>query len=198
MKKKLQIINIDGTEGSGKTTQINNLAGFLRTKGFNILVNYLDDNMESALECSEKTNKFLEENPEGLVINDGSIARMIVSDLSKGLSQHDAIEKYRPIIHEHEKMYHKYGTANLLFIMDNLEECSRRLEKEASLLKRESYKKIDPAMEKTIIQGLRKFDSNMITNNLNFNTVEIDQYDTILELKNSIIKHLQERFDIDI
>ena len=198
MKNQIQIINIDGTEGSGKTTQINHLLGLIRLKGRPVMVNYMDDTIKSALECAEKTNRFLEENPDGIVVNDGSIARMIVGDLSKGMSQESAIEKYRPIIHEHEKMFHKYKTANLLFILDNLSVCNDRYEKEAKILGYEAHKKIDPDIEKTIIQGLRKFDSNMITNNLKFHTIEIDSEDTILEIKDSVIKHLREHFTLDL
>lgn len=196
MKKKLQIINIDGTEGAGKSTQINMLATDMRLVGFDVLVNRLDDTIESALECSNKTNEFLKKSPDGLVINDGSIARMIVSDLSSGMSQHDAIEKYRPIIHEHEKMFHKYGTANILIILDDFELCNKRLKREAELLGNDSYKQILPHIENVIIQGLRKFDANMITNNLKFLTMEIHGDNTILEIKDSIIKKLEDNFEI--
>ncbi len=194
MRKTLQIVNIDGTEGAGKTTQIQQLAAALRSKGFTVLVNYLNDTISSAMECSDKTNRFIEENPDGIVINDGSIARMMVVDLSEGMSQVNAIDRYRAIIHEHEKIYHKYGTANLLIIMEDLDACNKRLAREAELLKLEQYKKIDPTKEKTIIQGLRRFDANMITNNLKFHTMEIDAEDSILYIKDSILKYLEEHF----
>lgn len=196
MTKNLQIINIDGTEGSGKTTQILHLANHFKSKGLTVKVNYLEDSIESALECAKKTKDFLEENPEGLVINDGSIARMMVIDLVRGASHLKTLEKHRPILFEHERLDHSYGMANVLVIMDDLESCNDRLKKESVLLANTSYKTINQKIERLVTQGIRSFNNNTITQNLHFHTMEVDSEDSILEIRDSIVEYLEENFTI--
>lgn len=196
MEKKLSIINIDGTEGSGKTTQISHLAGFFRISGIPVLINYLDDTITSALECSEKTRKFLEKNPDGLVINDGSIARMIVVDLVQAVPQLEVMEKYRTIIHEHEVLNHTYGMANVLMVLEDLEECNQRLQKLAKLTELNSQKIIDVDVENYIVAGIKNFDNNIISRNLSFYVIDIDKEDSILEIKDNILEYLRDNFKI--
>lgn len=194
MKKILQIINIDGTEGSGKSTQINMLALYFKTCGLVVKVNRMEDNIESAIHCAEDTEEFLQNNPNGIIINDGSIARMIVMDLIRGVPQPEVVQKHLKIIHLHEVMHHKYGTANLLFVMEDLDECNRRLKKEAELLQNSSYKTINPKVENAVVNGIRAFDHNVITQNMKFHVLEITKDDNILEIKTSLIKYLEEYF----
>jgi hypothetical protein len=194
MKKELQIINIDGTEGSGKSTQIGMLAAHFRMAGINVKINRMEDNIESAIHCAEDTEEFLQENPDGVVINDGSIARMMVVDLVKGITQPKVVDKHKEIIHLHEVMNHKYGVANILFVMEDLEECNRRLKRESDLLHNSSYKTINPKVEGVVVNGIRAFDDNVVTQNMKFHVFEIDKEDSILDIKKALIKYLEESF----
>lgn len=196
MDRSVQIINIDGTRGSGKTTQLNHLLNSLRGDGFAVLKNTMDGSIGSALECAEKTKSFLTDNPSGIVLNDGSIARMVVERLLRGGSQDAVRDELRHVVSEHEKMCHQYHTANILILLDNVALCNQRLQKEAKLLQRDTYNLINPVNEKEIVIGLKNFDSNMIVNNIRFKSIEIGANDTILRVTELVWKCLDSHFGL--
>jgi len=80
--------------------------------------------------------------------------------------------------------------------MEDLESCNERLKTESILLEKTSHKTINHKMEKNVIQGIRKFNHNTITQNLKFHVVEVDSDDSILEIKDSIVEYLEVNFKI--
>ena len=106
MRKPLKIINIDGMDGIGKTTQIGMLSKNFAEIDTPTLILNLQDSIESAIDCAGKTWDFLENNPEGVVFTDGSVARMMVLDLVNGISQPEISDKYKEVLHQHERLNH--------------------------------------------------------------------------------------------
>lgn len=196
MRKPLRIINIDGVDGIGKTTQIRILYTSLKADGIPVKVLHLKDNVKSALALSYEANEFLKENENGIVICDGSIARMIVVDDLAGISQQDLMEKYRSVIFEYEKLNHSYGVTNILMVTDDVQFCHNRILKRGKLANKEESGILDFEHEKDIVKGMKFFDSHIISKNLKFHVVEIESEDSILEIKEEIWDFLTENYTI--
>jgi len=196
MSKKLKIINIDGTDGVGKTTQINMLHIWLKKQDIPCKTLYLEDNAESAREALKETRDFLNSVSDSVVICDGSIARMMVLDMLNNIPQRNIVENYKDILHDYEVISHKYGVFNLLMVMDNTYECGDRISKREKLLGNINKGIKNHELEKEVINLLRNFNNYTISKSLIFNVFEIEERDSILEVHDRIIKYLQDNFEI--
>ena len=196
MREYLRIINIDGTDGSGKTTQIGLFAQYLKRKGISCLTNHLDDNIKSGKEICDRTMKFLQDNPDGVVINDGSIARMMVVDLVSGLTRSKIIKKYQDLMFLQEKLNHKFGTANFLIVMDNIEEANRRLIQRSRMLAAPVRKIEDFQKEKDIVSAMRRFDVNTMSKVIKFDVIEVSHKESMMDVFDRIKEYLLENFEI--
>lgn len=191
MDKTIQIINIDGTEGCGKTTQISHLVKKLKESNRKVLMQSMDDTVESGVDIIKNTKKFLNENPDGVVVNDGVIARMVALSLVQGNPIERVQYIFRDLISDYENLNHEFNTKNILLIMDDLSFCNARLKKQAELLQLSSYKMINESVEKQVIGILRNFDNYLIIINLKFHVVEFESTNSILEIHNDIMKLLE-------
>jgi thymidylate kinase len=196
MRKPLNIINVDGMDGVGKTVQIQTLSNYLRVRNIPFIVNHLQDNIESAKICINKTNAFLKENPDGIVVNDGSIARMIVIDLSSNLSVLEIEDKYKEILHDYQRTDHQYGVLNILLIIDDISVCNERILRRDRLWGRDSKGLEDPDKELSLMNGMKIFDNHVLSKNLKFQVVETYHSDSILDVHQLILDVLKEDFYI--
>ena len=196
MKKQLNVINIDGTKGLGKTTQINLLGLYFKKHKIPFIINTLDDTIPTAIQVIEKTTEFLIKYSDGIVINDGSIAEMVVIDMSRGIHLTDLAEKYKDILQKYEVLNHRFNMANLLLVPDNLEMCHDRIIKRANLLGKESDGLEDWTLAKYIILGLRDFNYYSISGSMVFNVIDIYESETMLNVYDKIKKILKENFEI--
>ena len=197
MKKKLRIINIDGTEGLGKTTQVSMLVNFLKSKNIPYKIIHLEDNVESAGEACEKTIEFLEKTPKGVVISDGSIARMMVIDLLSNIHRDKITQKYEKMIHDYEVLGHKYGVANILLVLEDTKEASNRVIKREKLLGNVSSGILSEFIEKDIIKALKNFNIYTLSQQIVFDVIKVDTNDSIIEVNGNIINYLNENFEIE-
>jgi len=198
MKKPLNIINIDGTKGSGRTSQAHMLNILLKTNKIPTLVLHLNDTIKSGLECALKIKNFLKKEPKGVVISDGSIARMMVVDIVSGVGIDVMMSKYQELLHEYETINHQYGTVNLLMVMDDISECNRRIKRRAELLGRDDRSILDFNLEADVVKGMKFFDDNIVSKNLKFQVFGIEPHETMIEVQKDILDYLEENFDIDI
>ena len=194
MKKKLNIINIDGPQGVGKSSQVALLKNYLDSIGVKCKVLKLQGNIPSAIDCIHQTYKFLEE-ADGVLITDGSIAEMIQIDINSGIPYLEIQEKYREVLHHYEVMYYAYGMANILLTIDDLEVCKQRIEKRAKLFKNEPDF-IDKKLEKELIDGLKIFNNYMFTNNLKFHVIETESGEKMLDVHKKIVSILKENYQV--
>lgn len=195
MGKQVKIISIDGTRGSGKTSQIGMLARLFRSSGTPVLVISAGKDVATGLVSADKTRAFLNENHNGLVFLEGSIARPMVSDLMIGMSRDGVIDKYKHLTHAYERLDHDYGLASFLMIMDDLSEGERRIKKNAALLGHgvDAY---DMAEESDIVNGMRFFNNHVASKNIQFRVVEIDNDNTMMEINKSIISALKNDYEL--
>ena len=186
---KFQIINIEGAEGVGKTAQVNLLRNYLKDK-VKLSVRTLQYTNPKALELMENTTKFLEENPEGLQINDGSIIRMIVKDISIGLSKDEVTNKNKDILHAYEVLNHRFSNLNILLLPQNIEMCQDRINKRQKLLRLQE-KQIDFVEESAIVKGLYNFSNHMLSLNIKFKVIIVEENDTMLSIHKKILEILE-------
>lgn len=196
MEKPLNIINIDGVDGIGKTTQIHMMAMNLKKAGVPVLTVFIDDSIDSALDAAKKIDEFLGSNPNGMVLSDGSIARMIVVDSLSGMQKSKIVQKYQSVIHAYEGLHYKYGVTNILMITEDIQFCHDRLVKRGKLLKKPE-KGIESFQDQLdIVQGMRLIDAHTISKQLIFEVFDIDEEDSILEVQDMIWDYLKEKFGI--
>lgn len=196
MRRYLRIINIDGTEGSGKTTQIKMISDYFKTIGVPCKVNYLDDNIESGIAACQETMKFLQENEYGVVINDGSPARMIVTDLVFGMQNLQVLEKYKELLQIQEVANHKYGTANLLLVMEDVDEAHRRLLRKGQLFGVDTYGIQDLQKETDVVNAMKKFDVHPASKGLKFDVINVGPKEPILDVSLKIKEFIDKNFEI--
>lgn len=195
MKKQLHIINIDGLEGVGQTTQINLLYKYFKDLGVPVLTNKLENTITSMLEIIIKTRAFLEINPNGVVLNDGSIAEMIVVDMTRCMPNSELIEKYREVINEHDYLSQDYGMCNLLLVPENIEMCSKRIIKRCKITQ-EIPDLDDLPYLMDIVKGMEFFDRHTISRQIKFNVINIEEHKSMLEVHNLLMKTIANSFEI--
>lgn len=197
MRNPLNIINIDGVDGVGKTTQIDLLYKLFSENQKKILKITLEDTIESASECADKTDQFLTENPGGMVIADGSIAKMIVSDYVGGLTKESILSKYGNVLHRFACLSQKYETANLLLINKNIQNSIANIEKREKVTANKNIKvDKDLIREREVVRAMFNFNDNAITKNIKFVAIEIDNDDYILDIQDKIWDYLTKNFDV--
>lgn len=191
----LRIINVDGTRGCGKSTQINLLANYLKQLGISVLVNDVR-NAETAHFAYEKTLNFLQASETNIVINNGSIARPVLEDLVSGTSKEEVESIYKNYIFNTNQLYFEYGAANLLLVLEDLDCANSRIAKKNQLLKTETPLILDQMREKSIVEGMMHFDDHVLSKNMEFIHILIDASDSMLAVRQKITDYLNEHFEI--
>lgn len=195
MKKALRIISVDGTRGSGKTSQISMLKKNLNSLGFNVKTLKTGIETQEIAETLRISSSFLDENQKNLVILDGSIARPMVVDLISGVSSVDVVEKYRQAMYEYERIDNRHGIVGLLLIVEDIEELQKRLENRARIL---GINSPDISLEKEpdIVSGMLTFNAHVVSKNVTFQVFNIGPKDSMLDVNKTILDYLTEKHDI--
>lgn len=189
-RRKLSILNIDGVEGVGKTTQLNIMANYLKQAGILAKINKIDGSDASVKSAIGETEKFLEENPEGVVLNDGTIARSIVSHLSTGTS-HDKIENlYEDDLFKLQVLEHQFGTVNILLVPDSIDSCDERVRKKQELFQENITGIKNRDLQESLIEGFNMFDYSILSRNLKFQTLKVQADESIMAVHNRILELL--------
>lgn len=191
MKNNLRFISIDGTRGIGKTTQVRRLAGALRDIGLNVKILHIKDTLPSINRVLDDAVNFLEQDGKNMIVCDGSIARMIVSDDQSKMHQSQIFEKYRDVIFKYENMNHKYGMVNILLISDDIDLCNTHILKQVKLTKVQKEPVNDKFKETEIVDRMRIFDSHVVSKTVKYHPLEITREDSILDVESDIWDFLE-------
>lgn len=195
MARPLKIISIDGTKGSGKTSQIGMLARLLKDNSIPCLVIQAGKDIAAGQVAIQKIRTFVSENPNGIAILDGSIARMMVSDLMIGKAKDRVIDEYKYLTHDYERLDHEFGIASFLMIMDDLKEGERRLVKRKALLGIEA-EEYDPGYEADIVNGMRFFNNHVASKNMTFRIIDIESEDTMMKIHKKLMDLLSNSYEL--
>lgn len=196
-RRKLSVLNLDGVEGTGKTTQLNIMANHLRTLEIPFTINQLDGSDESIAEAIGKTEQFLKDNPNGLVLNDGTIARAIVIHLSTGTPYQAIEELYKDDLHRLQVIEHQFGMVNVLLIPENLDTMDIRIKRRQELMEQEVVGVVDKVLQNTLKNGFEMFDNSVLSRNLKFQTLQVDDDESIMAVHKNIVSLLEEGFDLE-
>lgn len=197
MGRPLRIISIDGTRGAGKTSQIAMLSRHLKSTGMVVSTLKMTDGdpIQSGLIAMEFIESFLAKADNHAIILDGSIARPMVIDIMSGMSNTNLLDKYKTLTHAFEKMDHKYGIANFLLVMDDMEECNRRIKKFKDLTGQGNDEYLDLNQEHDIVNGMRFFNNHIASKNINFQILDLLPYQSMLEINKLVIAKLAEKWE---
>lgn len=198
MKNKLDVLCIDGVIGVGKTTQVVIFRNFL--KSHNIPHKVLSFKETEGTEFTKnqllQIDKYLVEEPNGLIICDGSIAIDIVDDIVDNMYKEDLWSKHKDNIQIYESLNTQFNFINVLLTPTNLDLCDRRLQKKANMSGDIKIELDNKARLQTVIQGLRQFDNSMLTLNVKFNNIDLDGSENIMDIHEEIKEIILKKFQI--
>lgn len=197
MNRPLRVISIDGTRGAGKTSQISMLTKYFKSAGMVVSTLKMTDGdpVLSGIVTIEFAKSFLDKNNNNLVIIDGSIARPMVADMITGMSTVALQEKYKRLTSAYERLDHEFGVASFLMVMDDIEECNKRLRRKKALTGTSNNEVVDLIQEHDIVSGMRFFNNYIASKNIKFDVLDIHPLNSILDLNKSIITKLTEKYD---
>lgn len=199
MGRPLRIISIDGTRGSGKTSQIAMLSKYFKLAGMRVstLKTIDGDPIQSGIAAISCAESILSQGPENLIILDGSIARPMVMDIINGVTPTNLLDKFKTLTQKYEKLDHQYEIANFLMVMDDLEECNRRISKFANLTGQEVNSISNIHLEHDIVSGMRFFNNHIASKNISFQVVDVSPHQSMNEIHNIILSKLEKKYDFD-
>ena len=192
----LNIVNIEGITGIGKSTQVSVLCNYFKGLEIPVLINRIGDDLGSGLKATGNTWNFLKKHPNGIVINDGSIAKMMQLEIQSGKPQSEIAQDYLSLTHEYECLNHKYGILNVLISINNISACEDRLIKRRDIFGIENSKDLPYDMDKqTLMQsGLEVFGDQVISKSIKFQVLRTHERDSILDVHEDIVSIINENF----
>lgn len=201
MARPLRVISIDGTRGAGKSSQIAMLSRHLKSIGMVVSTLKMtdgDDPILSGKIAMEFVESFLAKADNHVVILDGSIARPMVVDIMTGMSNIVLAEKYKALMHSYEKIDHRYGIANFLLVMDDMEECGRRIKKFKTLTGQGNDEILDLNQEHDIVNGMRFFNNHIASKNIQFYILDLFPQQSMLEINKLVLAKLAEKYEFTL
>lgn len=194
MKKPLKIVSIDGTRGTGKSSQVRMLAAYLKKAGLKCSTLKAGDDAQNSLVSLQFIESFLAKGDDHVVILDGSIARPMVTELISGTPSASVVEHYRHVMHDYEKLNQKYGVCGILFIMDDIPEILKRYERYTELTGI-VVQDLDLTKEHDIVSGMRTFNNHVASKNISFHAFNMQLDDSIMAIQKEVISYLHEKYD---
>lgn len=201
MLSKLDVLCIDGILGVGKTTQIVLFHNYLKRREIDSKIfNFKEvDNIEYTKNLLNELDEWKQNNPDSIVLCDGSIATDIVDDLAHNLYGQAFWDKHKDNLQLYEKLNHKYNFINILITPKNIAICEERAQKKANMLntKHEGLSQGEKEHLKITANGLKNFDSHMLTYNIKFYNIDIDDSETMLDVHHDVVKIIESKYYIE-
>jgi len=194
----LDIVNIEGISGIGKSTQVNVLSNYFKSLGIPILTNRIGNDIGSGLKATGNTWQFLQKHPNGIVINDGSIAKMMQMEIQSGKPQSEIAQDFIGLTHEYECLNHKYNIINILISINDISVCKDRIIKRRNIFGIENPEGIEYNIDiQTLVSnGLKIFGDQVLSKSIDFHILNTHEKDSILDVHEDILKVINENFTI--
>lgn len=192
---------IDGILGVGKTTQIVLFRNYLKRRGIECKIfNFKEvDDTEYTKKLLNEMDEWKENNPNSIALCDGSIATDIVDDIANHLYGQDFWDKHKNNLQLYEKLNHKYNFINILITPTDISICEKRAQKKATMSNTEHDGLSQGEKEHLRItaNGLKNFDSHMLTYNIKFLNIDIDSSETMLDVHHDVVKTVESKSYIE-
>jgi len=188
--KYLDVLCIDGIVGVGKTAQVIIFRNFLKTLNIPHKIVSLKevDDTEYTRKQLKSIVDYLEQEPEGIVICDGSVAADIVDDIAKNMHHKELHKKHKDNLQIYEELNNKYNFVNILLTPQNLDMCRSRLEKKANMSGKEKKEIKNEEHLRVVSKGLREFNNNMLTYNIKFENIDLNGSENITDIHRKILE----------
>lgn len=198
MRNKLDVICIDGIIGVGKTTQVVIFRNLLKSHNIpHKVITFKEvDGTDFTTQQLLGISDYLEKEPDGMIICDGSIATDIVDDIANNINSKDLWSKHKNNLQIYESLNSRFNFVNVLLTPTNLELCDRRLQKKANMSGESKVMLENKQHLITTIQGLKQFDNSMLTMNIKFNNIELNGEENIMEIHKQITDIILKNFQI--
>ena len=185
----LDVLCIDGIMGVGKTSQVMIFRNFLKSHEIPnkiISLKEVDDTNQTKNQLLSIENYFKQE-PNGIVICDGSIATDIVDDIARNMHHNDLYDKHKDNLQLYEYLNNKFNFVNIVLTPENTDICESRLEKKAKMENKVKEELENKEHLMITAKGLQEFDSNMLTYNIKFNNINLDGTESIMQIHKQIL-----------
>jgi len=188
MSNKLDVLCIDGATGVGKTTQIVIFRNLLNSLGVQNKVFTLKevDDLQYTKDQLIGITEYLRENPESVVLVDGSIATDIVDDIVTNMLKEDVWNKHQENLQIYASMNSEFNFVNVLLTPKDVQICYDRVKKRTEIYKHDAVEVENVDHLKRTVHALEIFDNNVLTTNIKFHNIKIDESDSILEIHENI------------
>jgi thymidylate kinase len=196
MVNRLNVLCIDGILGIGKTSQVLLFCNLLKQHGILYKTFCLTNNSDQINEQLLRISDFLDSNPNGIAICDGSIATSLVFDMVDNMHRDQLLQKHENNLRLYEVLNSKYNFVSILLTPNNIEICEKRLKKQAERIRGEVRIIENKDRTMTVAEGLRQLDNNMIAFNIKFDNINLMGDENITQVHNKIIDIIKERYQI--
>ena len=193
--KFLNVLCIDGVDGTGKTTQVAVFRNFLNSHQIPNKIIKLKETKDGQITHQKlmEISNYLNSVNDGVVICDGSIASDIVYDFASNTHQDKLYNKHKDNLQIYEDLNNKFNFVNILLSPINIEMCVDRLKKKKT---DESNEIKDLQHMSSINDGLKNFDNHMLTYNIKFHNVDLFGHESILDIHEQILNIINQNYTI--
>jgi len=198
MRKKLNVLSIDGIVGVGKTTQINMVRNLLKREGIDSKTFDFQKQI-SASDLKEKlltVYNYIKNNQDTVVLLDGSVATTISQDYTNMMNYEQIYKKYKESIQIYEDMNSKFNFVNFILSPLDINMCDSRLVRKSNLFKTSLEIIENKSQLNTLKDALKNFQNLPFNWNISFNVLDIDEGDSIMTIHSSILTHIKKEYQI--
>ena len=188
MSNRLDVLCIDGATGVGKTTQIILFRNLLKSLGIETRIFSLKevDDIQYTRDQLIGISEYLKENPESVVLVDGSMATDIVDDVVRNMLKEDIWDRHQSNLQLYESLNNNLNFVNILLTPIDITMCHKRITKRTDVY-RESQVDLENVehLRRTSI-ALENFDNSTLAINIKFHNIRVDNFDSMLDIHNGI------------
>lgn len=198
MRNKLDVLCIDGTTGVGKTTQAIMFHNFLNSLGIKHKVFSLKevDDIQYTTDQLVSITDYLNKNPDGIAICDGSIASDIVDDMVRNMLKEDIWTRHENNLQIYESLNNTFNIVNVLLTPKDVSMCYDRIKKRTEIYNDEEVEVENEEHLRRTASSLEIFDNNMLTNNIKFHNIKVSRSDSMLDIHQAIKNIIKESHQI--
>lgn len=151
---------------------------------------------ETDLEGIRMAYNHLKENDNAVCIKDRSLASHVVYALAKNMSYNKVKEVHHEVIRQNILMNRDFGSVHVLLVPDKVEWLIKRIKARAEADGIEVIDRLENLDTQTrVVDALRMFNTMDVTDGLNIEIVEVFEHDTILNVKDKILKALKGKYE---
>lgn len=141
-------------------------------------------------------SEYLKQEPEGIVICDGSIATDIVEDMAKNMHHDELYKKHKDNLQIYEDLNSRFNFVNIVLTPQNFDICQSRLDKKAKMAGTEGKEIENIEHLRITAKGLKEFNNNMLTYNIKFHNIDLNGSENMTNIHEMILEVIKKDHQI--